>query len=41
MNLNYTQRKELPAFYNTIELIEVLCEVIKHIFRLFRRVTQS
>jgi len=40
MTPNYTQPKELTSFYNTIELIKVLCNVIKHIFRLFRYVTQ-
>jgi len=28
------------SFYNAVELINVICDVIKHIFRLFRLVTQ-
>jgi len=30
--LNYIQKKELVSFYNTIELIKVLCNVIKIFF---------
>jgi len=30
--LNYIQKKELASFYNTIELIKVLCNVIKVFF---------
>jgi len=40
MILNYTQQKELASFDKTIELINQLCDVIKHIFRIFRHVTQ-
>jgi len=29
---NYIQKKELASFYNTIELIKVLCNVIKIFF---------
>ena len=38
--LKYIQQKKLALFYNTIELINVVCAVIKHIFRLFRHVTR-
>ena len=30
--LNYIQKKKLPSFYNTIELIKVVCNVIKIFF---------
>jgi len=32
VTLNYTQQKELASVYNTVELIELLCDVIKYIF---------
>jgi len=38
--LKYTQRQELASFYDIIELIKVLCDMMKHIFRLFRHVMQ-
>jgi len=38
--LTYVQQKELASFYNTMEVTKVLCDVMKHIFRLFRHVTQ-
>ena len=31
-HLAYIQKKELASFYNTIELIKVLCNVIKIFF---------
>jgi len=31
-HLQYIQKKELASFYNTIELIKVLCKVIKIFF---------
>jgi len=39
--LNYTQQEELTSFHNTIEMIKVLCNIIKHIFLLFRHVAQQ
>ena len=34
------QKKELSSSYNTAELVKVICNVVKHIFELFRHVTQ-
>jgi len=36
----YIQQKELAPFYNTTELIKIVCNVTKHIFLLSRHVTQ-
>jgi len=40
MTLNDTQQKELVSFYSTIELIKVLCHVIK-IFRVCSETARS